>query len=82
MPAISWDTRRPMDGTSIKLSVRSERKELDAGELVRAALTDIGSGGGHKGMAGGYIPSEKAALLGTDLHGEIEKRFLREIEKG
>ncbi|MCR4691884.1 MAG: DHH family phosphoesterase [Lachnospiraceae bacterium] len=41
----------------IKFSVRSEIPEkVDAGQLIRKALEGIGSGGGHKQMAGGFMP--------------------------
>jgi single-stranded DNA-specific DHH superfamily exonuclease len=43
----------------VKLSVRSSRKEVPANELVRALVDGMGLGGGHKHMAGGYIPAEK-----------------------
>ncbi len=40
----------------LKLSVRSERGDLDAGVLVRKALAGYpGGGGGHAGMAGGFV---------------------------
>lgn len=40
----------------VKLSIRSETNELDAGRIVRKALKGIGNGGGHAAMAGGFIP--------------------------
>ena len=49
----------------VKFTVRSSRKELDASEIVRAALITIGDGGGHTTMAAGFvpnIPSNSAAL--------------------
>jgi len=40
----------------LKLSVRSERAEADAGVIVRKALAGYpGGGGGHAGMAGGFV---------------------------
>lgn len=40
----------------LKLSVRSERANLDAGVIVRKALAGYpGGGGGHAGMAGGFV---------------------------
>lgn len=61
----------------IKFSVRSEVEETDAGQLTKNALAPIGSGGGHKEMAGGFIPLEKQSQLGDDIGYEIEQRFLR-----
>ena len=60
----------------IKFSVRSEVEETDAGALTKKALAGIGSGGGHKEMAGGFIPAEKQALLGKETGYQIEKLFL------
>lgn len=40
----------------LKLSVRSELAQVDAGKIVRQALSGYpGGGGGHAGMAGGFI---------------------------
>lgn len=40
----------------LKLSVRNELPEVDAGKIVRKALTGYqGGGGGHVGMAGGFV---------------------------
>ena len=40
----------------LKLSVRSERADMDAGVIVRKALSGYpGGGGGHAGMAGGFV---------------------------
>lgn len=52
-------------GSGYKFSVRSEVPELHAGKIVNQALADIGSGGGHARMAGGFadgaqLPSERA----------------------
>ena len=65
---------RRKDG--IKFSVRSERSSIHAGELVRNALKDIGSGGGHAFMAGGLIPKNNISLLGEEAEDAIKERFL------
>ncbi len=59
-----------------KFSVRSEIEGVNAGKLVAAALSGIGSGGGHPTMAGGVITKENVSLLGTDHDFMIRKRFL------
>lgn len=42
----------------LKLSVRSEIPQADAGKLVRQALSGYpGGGGGHAAMAGGFVPN-------------------------
>lgn len=63
----------------IKFSVRSEVEDTDAGQTTNEALKGVGNGGGHKAMAGGFIPAENIPLLGTDIDYEIEKRFLEKI---
>jgi len=44
-----------MDGTAY-LSARSRGDDLDLGETLRTAFGQIGSAGGHAGMAGAQIP--------------------------
>lgn len=39
----------------VKLSVRSENPAIHAGNLLHTALKDIGNGGGHASMGGGFI---------------------------
>ncbi len=64
----------------IKLSVRSERDDVDAGELARSSLKGLGNGGGHATMAGGFVPiSNILAHLGTDFDSLIEERFMSTI---
>lgn len=40
----------------IKLSIRSERNSYHSGEIAYRALQNIGNGGGHYSMAGGFVP--------------------------
>lgn len=61
-----------------KFSVRSEREDLDAGQIVRSALRQrgmSGNGGGHSFMAGGFLPTEEVRKLGEDPRKELEKIF-------
>ncbi len=43
----------------IKLSIRSTIPHIKANELVRFITADIGVGGGHTHMAGGFIPDNR-----------------------
>ena len=61
----------------IKFSVRSETVSVDAGKTIAGALADIGSGGGHSFMAGGFIPKEHIQKLGDYPDNEIRDRFLK-----
>lgn len=63
----------------LKLSVRSETDEVDAGELVHRALEGIGNGGGHATMAGGLIPAENLPLLGNFPDDFLRERFLKGV---
>lgn len=60
----------------IKLSVRSEDPEVHAGNLLHKALADVGSGGGHSTMGGGFISREKVSLLGNYPKDRIRDLFL------
>jgi nanoRNase/pAp phosphatase (c-di-AMP/oligoRNAs hydrolase) len=44
--------------TGIKLSARSTSSRIKANDLVRYLVDEIGVGGGHDHMAGGFIPRE------------------------
>ena len=48
----------------VKLSVRSEIPDVHAGNLLHAALSSIGNGGGHAAMGGGFIGKERLSELG------------------
>lgn len=60
----------------IKFSVRSEKPEIHAAHLIRAALKGIGDGGGHPSMAGGLIRKEQLHLLGNYPKDWLESLFL------
>lgn len=64
----------------IKLSVRSEDPEIHAGDLIHDALSGIGSGGGHAGMAGGLIRKENEGLLGRYPKDAIRDLFLKVLD--
>lgn len=63
----------------LKFSVRSEVDNIHAGNLTIKALTEIGSGGGHPTMAGGFIPAEKRlSTIDEDIY-RIKNRFIEEL---
>lgn len=65
----------------IKMSVRSESEEVHAGELIHAALSDLGDGGGHAAMAGGLIRSERVPELGNYPQTYLTRLFLETLEQ-
>jgi nanoRNase/pAp phosphatase (c-di-AMP/oligoRNAs hydrolase) len=59
---------------TLHISLRTGRRQQDAGMIIQQVVTSPGSAGGHGTMAGGQFP-----LLGMDLEAlltEIEQRFL------
>lgn len=64
----------------IRFSIRSERKDIHAGNLILRALSGIGTGGGHPAMAGGMIPSDHIPLLGSNMQVSLHERFLKAEE--
>ncbi len=64
----------------IKLSIRSEDNDKDAGQIINQALKDIGNGGGHPTMAGGVIFGECIPELQPNLRENIEKLFIDVIQ--
>ena len=64
----------------IKFSVRSERKDVDAGKTVAAVLKNYGSGGAHQEMAGGFIPRENLDRV-DGMHARIEEAFMNQIQE-
>ena len=63
----------------LKFSVRSERSDVNAGDLVARALEGIGNGGGHSTMAGGRIPSSSLTGLGEYSNNIIAERFIKAL---
>lgn len=66
----------------LKFSIRSEKAENHAGEIIRMALDGIGSGGGHASMAGGFIPKENYGMLHGRIGEEIRGLFLEAVKGG
>ncbi len=62
-------------GEEYHLSARSKDCALDAGSIIRAALDGIGTGGGHRHMAGGIITPAK--YPGSKL---LLERITRELD--
>ena len=71
-------TRRP---NGFKFSVRSELDELDAGKIISEALKDVGSGGGHKTMSGGFAREDKILEINIEFNKVIQNLFLDVINK-
>ncbi len=63
----------------LKFSVRSERSDVNAGELVAKALDGVGGGGGHAAMAGGRIPGRNLEKLGAYRNNSIAERFIKAL---
>lgn len=64
----------------IKLSARSESSDIHAGDLLHVALKDIGNGGGHAEMGGGFISKDQMPKLGNYPKDYIRDLFLGILE--
>jgi nanoRNase/pAp phosphatase (c-di-AMP/oligoRNAs hydrolase) len=65
----------------IKFSVRSSEKDIYADELIKHILKDRGVGGGHKEMAGGFIPEEEMGFIEhKDLDTYVRYRTIAFVE--
>ncbi len=60
----------------VKFSIRNETTDYDAGKVIMKALNGLGSGGGHKTMAGGFIPEAAVESMGHLFHSFIENRIM------
>lgn len=65
----------------IKFSVRSLNSSVNAGKLTNVALKDVGSGGGHFSMAGGFIPTSSFGALSPYMDNSIENLFISAIRE-
>ncbi len=63
----------------VKISVRSGLDYLDAGTITSNALEEIGTGGGHGVMAGGFVPKSSIEEAEFDLEEEIQNRFINAV---
>ena len=65
----------------VKLSVRSGDPRVNAGEILHQTLKDIGNGGGHATMGGGFIPETRLGELGRYPEDAIRNMFLDTLAK-
>lgn len=64
----------------IKLSVRSTYSQYHSGYICNLALANIGSGGGHANMAGGFIPFTQDTMHNQMLIDSLQSRFQHAIQ--
>jgi nanoRNase/pAp phosphatase (c-di-AMP/oligoRNAs hydrolase) len=63
----------------IKFSVRNETEVFDAGKIIHKALEGFGDGGGHKSMAGGFVPYSNVENI-KNLNVFLKNTFIGVIE--
>lgn len=63
----------------VKLSARSEDPDIHAGNLLHKALADIGNGGGHATMGGGFISKDRLPELGNYPKDRIRELILNAL---
>jgi len=77
---VDWALCWGHDAEKVWFSLRTEARDVHAGELMRALLDPIGTGGGHANSAGGQIVLQgaSAARLRT-ISRTVRQRFLKAI---
>lgn len=73
-------SRRP---NGIKFSARSTPATVHCGDMLAEVLADVGSGGGHARMAGGFVPAGQLDSLGADStlrDACLQNRFLEYLQ--
>lgn len=65
----------------LKFSVRSELEQMDAGKLVAGALQGYGNGGGHKTMAGGFVPQSSVEKMGQEYDFLLRNLFMKQMSR-
>jgi nanoRNase/pAp phosphatase (c-di-AMP/oligoRNAs hydrolase) len=63
----------------VVISVRTNDLEANAGQVVRAVVDGLGTGGGHGLLAGGRVPLD--ARSPQDVVRTLRRRFLRQLAK-
>ncbi len=80
LEGVAWSICLGVFGDDLYVSVRTNERDADAGELVQRAMGDLGTAGGHDAMAGGRIrslpaaPREREALIRR-----VKDRFLEAL---
>jgi len=64
----------------IHISARSQLTNINIGDILENAFSDIGEAGGHPHAAAGVI-SVKEEVFDTEVIKELSKRFRREVIK-
>lgn len=64
-----------------KFSFRSERKDVNAGELAHIGMEGWGSGGGHAEMAGGFAMKDKLDVPNSKVYQTVQEHFLEIIRE-
>lgn len=64
-----------------KFSIRSERADVHAGDLANQALSEWGNGGGHAGMAGGFVANDKLPVQEEYFYDAVQSRFIQTIKE-
>lgn len=63
----------------VVISVRTNDLEANAGQVVRAVVEGLGTGGGHGLLAGGRVPLDGRSL--QDVVRTLRRRFLRQLAR-
>lgn len=64
-----------------KFSIRSERADVHGGDLANQALSKLGNGGGHVGMAGGFAANNKLPVQEEYFYDAVQSHFIQTIRE-
>jgi nanoRNase/pAp phosphatase (c-di-AMP/oligoRNAs hydrolase) len=65
----------------LKFSIRSESGLIDAGKIIKEALSGVGDGGGHATMAAGFVPNINSIQEINQTASLVEQRVLAIVNK-
>jgi nanoRNase/pAp phosphatase (c-di-AMP/oligoRNAs hydrolase) len=75
----SWVICMGLYEDEVVISVRTNDLEANAGQVVRAVVEGLGTGGGHGLLAGGRVPLD--ARSPHDVMRTLRRRFLRQLAR-
>ncbi len=77
---IAWTLVMGLHDDNMHLSIRTARRDADAGEIMHRLLKGMGTGGGHEMIAGGQISGVDGERY-MELYEKLSKRFLNLLHK-
>ncbi len=73
---VNWSLVTAIHETRLVMSLRTRSKTLSAVDVIRKITREVGTGGGHKFKAGGFVALTDACVP-ADIHATLVRRLLR-----